>query len=98
VVAIGGINVTMRDAESPKFMPTWDMGKSRWHLNFTTDPSHVTRENPTPKQHYFFTSEITPKGRDFKNAVSGQRGKKKWSELPSDVRDYVSTYYDQLTV
>jgi hypothetical protein len=97
VVAIGGINVTMRDKKDPKFMPTWDHGKTRWHLNFTTDPPHVTRENPSPKLQYFFNSELTATGRTFKNAVSGQRGKKKWSDLPDEVSTYVSTYFDQLS-
>ena len=93
---IAGIDVTPSGS-----MPQWDQNGLTYHLNLTTDPPHVTCENyPVPgrgkkkasttKMHYFFQ-----RGDDgtISNAVSGQRGKKKFSDLPSAVQTFVETHY-----
>jgi hypothetical protein len=80
-------------------MPQWQQEGYTWHLNVTTDPSHITCEdwpapiksnkNRTTKQHFFFQGEPG----QFKNAVSGQRGKKKFTDLPTEVQQFVNKNY-----
>jgi hypothetical protein len=79
--------------------PQWDMpAGTTWHVNWNETVEkkgktlyHVTREK-SPKQHYFFTLEdgvVT-------SAVSGQKGKKKFSDLPQTVQTFVSTNINSL--
>lgn len=91
---IDGIEVTLSGK-----MPQWEQGGRTYHVNLTTDPPHVTcedypaptrkKKNRTTKMHFFYTG-----GADgIKDAVSGQRGKKKFSDLPSAVQDFVADNY-----
>jgi hypothetical protein len=53
------------------------------------------KSEPT-KTHFFFQAELTASGYKLKNAVSGQRGKKKFSELPDAVQRFVEANYSAL--
>lgn len=97
-VPIGGIDVDKQGR-----MPTWEQGGNRYHLNMATDPPHITQEGRSKgkksgatKTHFFFRVKLGTAGWEFSNATSGQRGKKKWEELPGEVRTFVATYYDDL--
>lgn len=81
--------------------PTWDMpAGTKWHINWNGGGvtkkgkalHHVTKESGNPKQHYFFTLEAGV----ISDAVSGQKGKKKFSNLPSEVQNFVSTNINDL--
>jgi hypothetical protein len=91
---IAGIDVTLSGS-----MPQWDQDGLTYHLNLTTDPPHVTCENwpvkrgkktSTTKMHFFFQRSDSGV---ISNAVSGQRGKKKFSDLPQAVQTFVSNNY-----
>lgn len=72
--------------------PQWDMAGYTWHINFNTDPFHVTREG-SPKEHYFYKRAANG---TIKDAVSGQKDKKKFSQLPKDVQNFIRDNYDSL--
>jgi hypothetical protein len=84
-------------------MASWEQGGKKYHLNSTTDPPHVTQEGrssgkksePT-KTHFFFQAELTGDGYRLKNAVSGQSKKKKFSDLPQAVQNFVEANYSAL--
>ncbi len=96
-VLIAGIDVV-----ASANMPQWQQGGLTYHLNMTTDPAHVTCEdypdstrknkNRTSKKHFFFKGSEGTIG----DAVSGQRGKKKFSELPPAVQDFVNSNYNAI--
>lgn len=88
-VTIDRIDVTLSGS-----MPQWDQNGLTYHLNLSTDPPHVTCENwpkgkGTTKMHFFFKRQND----EIKNAVSGQRGKKKFSDLPAAVQTFVANNY-----
>lgn len=95
---IGGIEI-VRDSMGG--YPTWEMDKGKWHLNFRLGGTrkgkevyHVTREDCNPKEHYFFTldaGEISDSSPEKQ-----QKGAKKFSALPQEVRDFVSTNINKL--
>jgi len=94
-VQIARIDVTLSGK-----MPQWDQDGLTYHLNLTTDPPHITCENwpkdrgsGTTKMQFFFKRKDNG---DIVNAVSGQRGKKKFSDLPSTVQNFVSNNYDAI--
>lgn len=96
------------DVNRASDMPSWDYDGKTYHLNNRTDPPHITEEGrdtsrkakggkeDTTKNHYFFTAELTAKGWTIKNAVSGQRGKKKFSELPAGLQAWFTKNYDKI--
>jgi hypothetical protein len=96
------IGIPPIDVDKRTNMATWTQDGVTYHLNTTTDPPHVTQEGRSGKKgestktHFFFEPELTRSGYKLKNAVSGQRGKKKFSELPKPVQDFVETNYSAL--
>lgn len=95
---IGGFEI---ERDSMGGYPTWSMAEGRWHLNFKLGGTkkgkevyHVTREDCKPKEHYFFTldrgkiSDSLPE--------TQQKGAKKFSALPEEVKDFVRTHIDDL--
>jgi hypothetical protein len=91
------------DVDKRTNMASWVQDRKKYHLNSTTDPPHVTQEGrstgkksePT-KTHFFFQAELTGDGYRLKNAVSGQSKKKKFSDLPQPVQDFVEANYSAL--
>ncbi|PYG02170.1 hypothetical protein SAMN05216184_101640 [Georgenia satyanarayanai] len=93
-VLIAGVNVWVDGG-----YVHWSMNGNRYHFNFSTATPHVTLDGE--RIHYFFTRD----GLEFKDArpeKSEQGGahkkhtKKKFSELPDTVRDYVVTNFDAM--
>jgi hypothetical protein len=92
-VDVGGVDVTLSGK-----MPQWVQGNLTYHLNLTTDPPHITCENwpvkkrkktTTTKMHFFYKGGAN----GIKDAVSAQRNKKKFSDLPSAVQIWFAANY-----
>jgi hypothetical protein len=96
-VPISGINVVASGN-----MPQWVQGGLTYHLNMTTDPAHITCEDwpvklkkdkwSSTKMHFFFKGSQG----SIVDAVSGQRGKLKFSNLPQEVQTFVNDNYDAI--
>lgn len=91
---IGGISVSAQDNGA---YPQWDMENYTWHIHWGALDKNskmyhcVTRES-NPKVHYFFTYDSG----ELVSRSSGQRGQKKFDDLPKKVRDYVTANIDAL--
>lgn len=96
-VIIGNI-----DVDTNGNMATWEQEGIRYHLNVKTDPYHVTQEGISTgkkknitKTHYFFRR----KNEVCEDAVGhgGVTGsKKKFSELPKSVQQFVESHFMDL--
>jgi hypothetical protein len=84
---VAGVTVTTQDNGS---FPTWDMSNERWHIHWGATEKkgqqyHCVTKEASKKLHYFFTLDagvITSKS-------SGQKGQKKFENLPNDVQNFV---------
>lgn len=96
---IGGIDV---DKEGR--MATWEQDGRTYHLNVTTDPYHVTEEGWSPgkkskavtKTHYFFRRNDRDECVDAIGRGGVPGSKKKFSDLPRAVQQFVETNFSAL--